>query len=471
MITMRLFVRSGLRAAAVAAWLGWVGAVAAEPAPPRAAIPVATPLSPAQIAARAGASVVMVRAAGRLGSGFVAGTGRVATSLHVISGGSPIVIVLPDGREIGDLTVVAIDAESDLAVLGVPGLKTPPLPVGDSDAARPGDRVVAIGHPFGLDHTVSDGLLSAVRKLSEGLSLLQISAPISPGSSGGPLFNERGEVIGVATLASVAGQNLNFCVPVNLLKPLLSAKGGTPVAAWKPPAARSGLRPGVRRRPVTVLEGCAPPELAVFLDRIHHAIAVGAPLYNEGQHEACYRIYDSTARELVRRGGRCPGAAKILDEGLARADDAADSTPKAWALRDAFDALIDVVDRHERGSANEGSKRALPLPPPRAIPHHPVSVLRGCDDENVEKVRSTIGNAIEVGAPLYNDGQYDACFKIYATTSEALQRTLAGCVGAKSALAAGLREAATRRDAIGKAWALRDAFDGLLDVIARLADR
>ena len=411
----------------------------------------------------------MVRVAGGFGSGFVASKDRIATSLHVLSAGPPITIVLPSGREIRDLTVIATDAQSDLAVLGVPDLTSPPLSLGDSDSARPGDRVVAIGHPFGLDHTVSDGLLSAVRKLPGAISLLQISAPISPGSSGGPIFNDRGEVIGVATMASTAGQNLNFCVPVNLLKPLLSAKGGTPVAKWKPPSVASpGLRPGVQRRPVSVVEGCAPPDVTAFRDRIQEAIAVGAPLYNEGQHEACYRIYDSTARELVRRGS-CPGLAKILDEGLARADSAADATPKAWALRDAFDALVDVVDRRERRSGVQASEHPLPHPPPRAVPHHPVALLSDCGGDDVEKVRSTIGNAINVGAPLYNDGQFEACFRIYSTTSEALQHTLSGCAGVKKALAAGLREAAARGDSVQKAWALRDAFDGLVDVIARYA--
>jgi serine protease Do len=466
--------RWGIRLAGAAVWLGAVGALAGEPAPsklPLAARPAIGPLSPAEIAAHAQPAVVTVRAGDGFGSGFVAGNGRVATSLHVISAGTPVIVVVPGGREVRDLTVVATDADSDLAVLGVPGAIGPPLPLGDSDAARPGDRVVAIGHPFGLDHTVSDGLLSAVRKLPAGLSLLQISAPISPGSSGGPLFNDRGEVIGVATLASVAGQNLNFCVPINLLKPLLAAKGGTPVAAWKRPHDRSGLRAGVERRPVSVLAGCAAPELATFRDRINEAISVGAPLYNQGQHEACYRVYDSTARELVRRGEHCPGAAHILDEGLARADRAAAATPKAWALRDAFDALLDVVERREEGAAEGPPRRILPHPPPRAVPHHPVALLRDCSDEDIDKLRDTIGSAINVGAPLYNDGQFDACFRIYATTSEALQQTLVGCPGAKRALAAGLHEAAGRSDAIAKAWALRDAFDGLLDVIARVALR
>lgn len=140
-------------------------------------------------------------------------------------------------------------------------------------------------------------------------------------------------------------------------------------------------------------------------------------------------------------------------------------------MRDAFDALLDVVERREEGAADEQPKRVLPHPPPRAVPHHPAALLRDCGDEEVDKLRDTIQNAINVGAPLYNDGQFEACFRIYATTSEALQQTLAGCSGAKRALAAGLHEAAGRGDAVAKAWALRDAFDGLLDVIARLAAR
>jgi len=84
-----------------------------------------------------------------------------------------------------------------------------------------GERIIAIGHPMGLEQTVSDGIISAFRKVSEGLSLIQITAPISLGSRGGPILNLRGEVIGVSTLFLGKGQSLNFAVSGKYINEML----------------------------------------------------------------------------------------------------------------------------------------------------------------------------------------------------------------------------------------------------------
>jgi serine protease Do len=454
---MATAVRQSLCIAAAALLVGTSGSAGAEPG-------AAGSLTPAQISARASASVVLIKTATGLGSGFIAGKdGRVATSLHVLASGAPITVVLSDSREITDLEVMATDELHDLAVLRARGVKAPPLPLGDSQSVRAGDRVVAIGHPLGLDHTISDGLVSAIRELTPKLSMLQISAPISPGSSGGPLLNDRGEVIGVATLVLVKGQNLNFGIPVNAVKPLLLANQGTPVARWKPPATTSAeLRRSVPRHDANFLDGCSEADTAEVAKRIEDAISVGAPLYNDGQHEACYRIYESTGREIKRKVAGCAPAAQALDAGMERADQLGDYTAKAWAMRDAFDGLLDAITRRARANP-----RRLPTPPPRHVPHHPLAVLADCSPEAVSKLGHTIQSAIDVGAPMYNDGEFDACFSIYETTIKALNKSLGGCAAAKQALGAGLREADARRGSVAKAWALRDAFDGILDLIAR----
>jgi len=445
--------------AAAAALSGGSGGARTEPM-------AAGPLTPAEISARASASVVLIKTPAGLGSGFIAGKdGRIATSLHVIASGGPISVVLSDSREIKDLEVMATDDVHDLAVLRARGVSAPPLPLGRSDSVRAGERVVAIGHPLGLDHTVSDGLVSAIRKLSPELSLLQISAPISPGSSGGPLLNDRGEVVGVTTLMLVRGQNLNFGIPIDAVKPLLLADHGTPVARWKPPApAASELRASVPRHDAGFLDGCSAAQTGEIAKRIDDAISVGAPLYNDGQHEACYRIYESTSREIKRKVAGCAPAAAALDAGMERAEQLGDYTAKAWAMRDAFDGLLDVIARRARTKTT-----TLPTPPARHVPHHALELLADCSPARVTKLRSTIQAAIDVGAPLYNDGQFDACFSIYETTVKALTKSLDGCTGVKQALGTGLREAGAQRGSVAKAWALRDAFDGLLEVIARHA--
>jgi hypothetical protein len=270
-------------------------------------------------------------------------------------------------------------------------------------------------------------------------------------------------VIGVATLILVKGQNLNFGIPINAVKPLLLANQGTPVARWKPPAASgTDLRESAPRHDAGFLDGCSDAATEEVARRIGDAISLGVPLYNDGQHEACYRIYESTGREIKRKVAGCAPAAQALDAGIERADRLADYSAKAWAMRDAFDGLLDVIAR--RAGAKQ---KKLPTPPPRHVPHHSLAVLADCSPEAVNKLGRTIQSAIDVGAPMYNDGEFDACFSIYETTVKAMTKSLAGCAAAKQALGAGLREADARRGSVAKAWALRDAFDGILEVIAR----
>lgn len=427
------------------------------------------PLTPAQIAQRASPSVVLLRLPDGLGSGFVVGRdGRIATNYHVIVGGQ-VVVVLPDGREFKDPEVLATDEARDLAVLRIPARDLKPLVLAATAGVHAGDRVVAIGHPLGLDHTVSDGLVSAVRQLSPELSILQISAPISPGSSGGPLFNDRGEVVGVSTLIVTQGQNLNFAMPSDALRPLLVADRGTPIAVWRAKAGGGGGGAPHRNVPhheLSVLAGCSADQLSEVAHSIDRAIGLGAPLYNQGNHEACFRIYESTALEVDRKIEGCPGPRRALLDGVKRAQGLPDYTSKAWAMRDAFDGVLDVIAR-VAASAESGGERALPRPPVRHVPHHPAKLLEGCSRPDSAKVAASIADAIEVGAPLYNAGNFEACFRVYQGASLDVSRKVPGCAGPKRALSDGMQEAERRASWADKAWAMRDAFDGLLELFQR----
>lgn len=312
---------------------------APAPAPP-------TSLTPAQIAERAIPSVVLIRTPTGIGTGFAADDERIVTNLHVIFGAETATIIESGGRELTEVLVVAADPARDLVLLRVPTLTLPTLPIAADPEPRPGDRVVAIGHPLGLGNTVSDGLVSALRRLDEDLTLLQISAPIAPGSSGGPLFNDRGEVIGVATLHSRAAQSLNFGVPIRYLQPLLSATGGRHLAEFtREVAAFHGPAREVPVHDVALLNGCRPAQIETILVTLAGAIDSGAPLYNDGNHEACYRIYEGAALMLERTLGGCDGARRALGDGLARAAGLDTYTARAWAMRDAFDGLLDVIRR------------------------------------------------------------------------------------------------------------------------------
>jgi Trypsin-like peptidase domain len=157
------------------------------------------------------------------GSGFVVSRdGRIVTNYHVIKSGISAVVKLPDGAFFVVDGVSAFDKDRDIAIIKAHGENFRTVTLGDSDRVQVGEEVVAIGNPLSLESTVSNGIVSGIRTVQEeGGKLLQITAPISPGSSGGPLFNAAGEVIGITTLYVEGGENLNFAIPVNDLKPLL----------------------------------------------------------------------------------------------------------------------------------------------------------------------------------------------------------------------------------------------------------
>jgi hypothetical protein len=160
-----------------------------------------------------------------LGSGFFVGDGLIATNVHVLRGASS-----GQGRRVGlDRTypvnsVVAADASADLAVLKVPGFAAPPLKIDQSEDIAVGDAIYAVGNPEGLEGTFSQGIVSGIRTIGAD-KLIQITAPISPGSSGGPVINGRGEVVGVAVATFSEGQNLNFAIPSSYLAALLKRIG------------------------------------------------------------------------------------------------------------------------------------------------------------------------------------------------------------------------------------------------------
>lgn len=175
-----------------------------------------------------------------LGSGFSVRDGVIATNMHVIEGASTARIkVIGRSETYAVAGVIGTDATADLALLKVGGLNAPPLELGDSKQAAVGDQVFAVGNPEGLEGTFSEGIISGIRTVDRD-SLLQITAPISPGSSGGPVIDSTGKVLGIAVATFKEGQNLNFAVPVSYLKALIAR--GLTGAAIKPLAAVAAQR-------------------------------------------------------------------------------------------------------------------------------------------------------------------------------------------------------------------------------------
>ena len=148
---------------------------------------------------------------------------NVVTNYHVIKNGTSAVVKLPDGAFFAIDGVLASNKDRDVAIIKAHGNNFRPLTLGDSNRLQVGEEVVAIGNPLSLESTVSNGIVSAIRTVEdEGDKFVQITAPISPGSSGGPLFNMAGEVVGITTSGLRGGENLNFAIPINDAKPLLT---------------------------------------------------------------------------------------------------------------------------------------------------------------------------------------------------------------------------------------------------------
>ena len=231
-------------------------ALAAPPAWTRAAAPVWTEqpvaVSPStvpapnwvELAKAVKPAVVNVtgrRDTGRgMGSGFIINAdGYVVTNNHVVEGAEKVQVRLSDGRDLA-ATVVGLDPKTDLALLKVDGRGLPVIALGDSAALQVGEPVMAIGNPFGLQQTVTTGIVSATgRVIGAGPydDFVQTDAPINPGNSGGPLVNARGQVVGINSIifSRTGGSvGIGFAIPVNLAKSVFSqlAANGRVERGW-----------------------------------------------------------------------------------------------------------------------------------------------------------------------------------------------------------------------------------------------
>lgn len=173
-----------------------------------------------------------------LGSGFIVSEdGYIVTNNHVISRAEDVQVILHDGSK-HTAEIVGQDAKTDLAVLKItPDKKLKPVIFGDSAKLRIGDWVMAIGNPFGLGYTVTVGIVSAKgRSLGMGAydDFIQTDASLNPGNSGGPLFNLKGEVVGVNTAVATKGQGIGFSIPANMAREVISqlSEKGSVTRGW-----------------------------------------------------------------------------------------------------------------------------------------------------------------------------------------------------------------------------------------------
>jgi serine protease Do len=206
-----------------------------------------------KLVARLGESVVMIRTPIGLGSGFIIHPdGYVVTNDHVVAGERIISVTRfrKDKNELvkenyDNVRIVATGGNIDLALLKIEvqakKIKFPSLPLGNSEELKQGERVFAIGSPLGLERSVSEGIVSLRNRIIQSRLHIQTTAEISPGNSGGPLFNYRGQVIGVNNMkvVSTGAEGLGFSIPVRQLKTFLENRDAF---AFDPRNPNSGFR-------------------------------------------------------------------------------------------------------------------------------------------------------------------------------------------------------------------------------------
>lgn len=207
-----------------------------------------------------GEAVVQVRTPSGLGSGFIINEdGYLITNFHVIEGETEIsveVYHMKDGqlerKVYKDVKIIALNKFDDITLLKIDDKDAPKFShvlLGDSDSLAVGDKVFAIGSPLGLERTVTEGILSTKTREMQGELYLQTTAQINPGNSGGPLFNMRGEVVGITNMKITFGEGLGFAIPISLVKYFLEHRDAFAYSNDNPSNPYRYLAPPTRATP------------------------------------------------------------------------------------------------------------------------------------------------------------------------------------------------------------------------------
>jgi serine protease Do len=320
---------------------GFAARVAQVPAASAAAASSATlgqqitksrgPLAPSDIFARSYQSIMTVIAGDNQGTGFSISTnGLIVTNLHVIVGAAEIRVRFVDGAEGRALHVEAYDVKHDLALLRI-NRNLQALPLGDRDQFAIGERIVTIGNPLGLQATISEGIVSGVRSTEEGLEYVQTTAPISPGSSGGPIINQFGEVIGVSTFILRGGNNLGFGLPSKYIQDLVGRRRHIALPQFARETAEA---------PSEGIAGCSSDDRLSLKTRLTSALEAGAELEKSGRWLALRQLYEGAIVDVVSSVAEsCKGPRRNLSDARDGAASLASDKERATALRSALEKV------------------------------------------------------------------------------------------------------------------------------------
>ncbi len=372
------------------------------------------------------------------GSGFfVNQEGDVVTNSHVLEGANRAVIKTTDGRGHAIQKVLAEDKEGDLVRVSVEISQEAvrPLPV-TTGLPEVGERIIIIGTPLGLDKTVSDGIVSAVRDVPAFGKIIQVTAPISPGSSGSPVINMKGEVIGIATFFVVAGQNINFAIPGERIVKLATGQGETlserdegRIKDWL--ASAEGLyTTGLRFLWAEDYERALPYFVETVKRNRGHAAGyfqMGYCLAKLGQYKEAIQSYKQALRINPREAGIHSNLCAVYGK-IGRYDEAIESCKQATQLEPDFaEAYSNLGWSYQRmgryQEAIQACKEAIRLKPDFSPAHYNLgnsySALKKYEeaiDSYKEAIRIKFDYAeghLDLGAAYFHTGRIEEAVVSY----------------------------------------------------------
>lgn len=291
----------------------------------------------------------------RQGSGFFIDQDHVITNWHVIEGASRAEVKAMDGKNYKIKEIAAADEVADLASLKLttPNLTVTPLSV-TRTVPQEGERVIVLGSPMGLEFSVSDGIVSAVRDIPDFGRVIQISAPVSPGSSGSPVLNLKGEVIGVAVMQSVKGQNLNFAVPGEQVLSLKTHGG----KSWQSAPAGVAAGPSAGSR---------------------DPVAAGLKLFKAGSFKEALQYFSRAAKDNPRDHiawflvGACYFKMDRYEQAITGFQNAATAKPDFIEAHLSLGNLFALMERYDE--AVNSFRAAIKLSPNHAEAHYGLGLV------------------------------------------------------------------------------------------------
>ncbi|MBI5496945.1 MAG: trypsin-like peptidase domain-containing protein [Deltaproteobacteria bacterium] len=300
-------------------------------------------------------SLVVVELPGRVCGAFLAAPGRLVTCVHPLAGDATATLRLPDATQWHVEDVLWMDPARDVMALPLPGGQCTPVTWADGrEVVHEGTQLFAVQAP-GSAQSITGVKVRSLHEVGGERCVAELDRSLPEGASGGPLLTAEGHVVGVVAAGLGEGGPLSLAVPLHAGDLLLVRREQMSLQqAWARLAQRLPRR-AVPEHPLELLDGCSALGLRFIQRALTEAIGVGAPAYNRGDFEGCWRVYAAVAEKLVEQREDCPGAQQALRDGLAHALCLNDDNARAWAMRDAFDGLLKVIDAWlEQGGGGEG---------------------------------------------------------------------------------------------------------------------